>query len=166
MSLNTVKIEQPKRVTHSYQQTINGTIEDIFPLYCPVKELLWTESWNPKVVYSKSGLVEPDCVFISQEGEQEATWFVTVYDTEQGCVEMIKHVPGITMTKLVILVEPLNNQKTRAIITYSATSLSSLGDTLLKKLTKEAFDISMNAWEQAMNHYLQTGQMLKGLPAF
>ena len=53
-----MEVKKPNRVSHTYEQTINGTIKDIMPLYCPVRELDWCENWNPKSVYSNSGLVE------------------------------------------------------------------------------------------------------------
>ena len=161
-----MKICEPNRITHSYEQTIEGSIEEIFPLYCPVKEALWTEGWDPNVVYSESGVVEPECVFITEENGLASAWFVAVYDIEQGCVEMIKHTPAITISKLKIIVEPISEKTTRALISYSITSLSSSGDDGLKEFTKENFDISMDAWEKAMNHYLKTGKMLTGLPKF
>lgn len=161
-----MKICKPNRTTHNYVQTIKGTIEEIFPLYCPVKEALWTEGWDPKVVYSKSGTVEPECIFITEDNGLEAAWFVTVYDLEQGRVEMIKHTPGLTISKLKIIVEKISDKTTRALISYGITSLSNSGDDGLKEFTKENFDISMDAWEKAMNHYLKTGKMLTGLPKF
>ena len=157
---------KPNRMTRSYEQTIEGNIEDIFPLYCPVKEALWTEGWDPKVVYSRSGVVEPECVFITKDDGLESAWFVTVYNIEQGCVEMIKHTPRVTMSKLNIIVEALSDKKTRALISYSITSLSRSGDAVLEKFTRESYNISMDAWEKAMNHYLKTGKMLTGLPEF
>ena len=157
-----MKISKPNRVAHTYEQTINGTIEEIFPLYCPVRELDWAYGWNPKVVYSNSGLVEPDCVFITEHDGHETVWYVSVYDIEQGRVEMIRHTTGVTFTKLEIIVEPISEDKTKAVITYSKTSLSEIGDKVLKEFTKENYDIMMNSWEKEMNHYLKTGEMLTG----
>ena len=34
---------------------MEGTPEDIFPLYCPVKETEQCEGWDPSVVYSETG---------------------------------------------------------------------------------------------------------------
>jgi len=157
-----MKISKPNRVAHTYEQTINGTIEEIFPLYCPVRELDWAYGWNPKVVYSNSGLVEPDCVFITEHDGHETVWYVSVYDIEQGRVEMIRHTTGVTFTKLEIIVEPISEDKTKAVITYSKTSLSEIGDKVLKEFTKENYDIMMDSWEKEMNHYLKTGEMLTG----
>ncbi|MCG8619265.1 MAG: hypothetical protein MI802_23845 [Desulfobacterales bacterium] len=159
-------IDAPKRVTHSYVQTIEGTPEEIFPLYCPVKETLWCEGWDPVAVYSGSGVVEPDCVFTTEENGIESAWYVTVYDFEQGQVEMVKHTPGVTILKLIIKIEPVSGKKTRATISYGLTSLGRSGDEVLKAFTKESYDRDMAAWETAMNHYLKTGEMLTGLPKF
>ena len=41
-----------------------------------------------------------------------------------------------------------------------------MGDKALEGFTKEDYDIMMDSWEKAMNHYLKTGEMLTGLPNF
>ncbi|KJF42091.1 hypothetical protein [Draconibacterium sediminis] len=161
-----MKIEKPNRVSHAYVQTIHGKMEEILPLYCPVRELDWCENWNPKTVYSNSGLVEKDCIFITPDGETDVVWIVTDYDTEKGHVEMFYHVPQVLITKLEIQVTALSENKTEIVLTYSKTSLSEKGDKILEKFTKEEYDIMMDSWEKAMNHYLATGIMLTNLPNF
>lgn len=161
-----MKIEKPNRVSHIYEQTINGKKEEIMPLYCPIRELDWCENWNPKIVYSNSGLVEKDCIFITPHGESDMVWIVTDYDTKKGHVEMFYHVPDVLVTKLEIQVTAITENKTKVVLTYSKTSLSELGDKIINEFTKKEYDIMMNSWEQAMNHYLKTGEMLTGLPDF
>jgi len=162
----TMKIEKPNRVSHTYEQSINGAIKDIMPLYCPVRELDWCENWNPKVVYSNSGLVEKNCIFITSHGEDDVVWIVTDYDVARGHVKMIYHVPGVQVTKLEIQLTPITENKSKAVLKYSKTSLSDLGDKVLEAFTKEEYDIMMDSWEKAMNHYLKTGEMMTGLPNF
>jgi hypothetical protein len=111
-NMRKTKVDKPNRVSYVYKQTINGTKEEIMPLYCPVKELDWCENWNPKAVFSNSGLVEKDCIFITSDGETDIVWIVTDYDIEKG------------------------------------------------------HDIMMDSWEKAMNYYLETGEILTGLPNF
>jgi len=161
-----MKIEKPNRVSHTHEQTIKGTILEIMPLYCPVRELDWCENWNPKVVYSNSGFVEKDCIFITSHGDDDIVWIVTDYNIEKGHVEMLYHVPGVLVTKLEIQVTPLDDEKTKVVLTYSKTSLSEIGDKILEEFTKEDYDIMMDSWGKAMNHYLETGEMLTGLPNF
>ena len=140
-----MEVKKLNRVSYTCEQTINGTIKDIMPLYCPVRELDWTENWDPKVAYSNSGLVEKDCIFITSHGDDDVVWIVT---------------------KLEIQVSPIREDKTRAVLTYSKTSLSEMGDKVLEGFTKEDYDIMMDSWEKAMNHYLITGEILTGLPNF
>jgi hypothetical protein len=161
-----VKITTPRRITHTYEQTINGTLKDIMPLYCPVRELEWCENWNPKAVYSNSGFVEKDCIFVTPNGKTDVVWIVSDYNLENGHAEMFYHVPGILVTKLEIQVTAVTEGMAKAVITYSKTSLSTLGDNDLAGFTKEYFEVFMDSWEKAMNHYLKTGEMLTGLPNF
>ncbi len=161
-----MKVSKPNRVSYTYVQTINGTIKEIMPLYCPVKELDWCENWDPKIVYSNSGLVEKDCIFITLREKKDIVWIVTGYNIEKGHVEMIYHIPGVLVTKLEIQVTPIMENKTKAVLTYSKTSLSDEGDKELEKFTNRNFNIMMDSWEKAMNHYLKTGRMLTGLPDF
>ena len=162
----TMKIKKPNRISHTYNQTIDGIVKEIMPLYCPVRELDWCENWNPKAVYSNSGLVEKDCIFITSHGEEDVVWIVSAYDVEKGYVEMFYHVPRVLVTKLEIRVTQVDESKTNVVLIYSKTSLSELGDKVLKEFTKEAYDIMMDSWEKAMNHYIKTGKMLTGLPNF
>lgn len=164
--MSTMQVKKPNRVSFAYEQTINGTIKEIMPLYCPVRELDWCENWNPKVVYSNSGLVEKDCIFITLHEDVDILWIVTDYDIEKGHVEMFYQIPNALVTKLEIQATPIGENKTKALLSYSKTSLGKLGDKIIKEFTKEEYDKMMDSWEKAMNHYLKTGQMLTGLPNF
>lgn len=161
-----MKIEAPRRITHTYEQTINGSFKDIMPLYCPVRELDWCENWSPRVVYSQSGLIEKDCIFITPYADEDVVWIVSDYDPESGHVKMFYHVPGVLVTKLEIQLTVITDCKSKAIIQYCKTSISEAGDKALEDFSKESYDTMMDSWEKAMNHYLKTGEMLCGLPNF
>lgn len=161
-----MKIVKPHRISRSFIQHINGSIKEIMPLYCPIKEIDWCENWNPKMVYSYSGLVEKDCIFITPYEETDVLWIVTDYNIKSGHAEMFYHLPGVLVTKLEIQIKTITKCKTKAVLTYSKTSLSEAGDRILGEFTKEMFDIMMTSWEMAMNHYLKTGTKLTGLPHF
>jgi hypothetical protein len=164
--MSNLKIEKPHRVSHTYVQTINGNIKEIMPLYCPVRELDWCENWNPKIVYSNSGLVEKDCIFTTPHGDSDIVWIVTDYDIEKGHVEMVYHIPGVLVTKLEIQLTSITEGKTKATITYTKSSLSEMGNKALEGFTQKEYDTMMDSWEKAMNHYMNTGKLLTGLPNF
>lgn len=159
-----MKILKPNRISHSYTQTINGSVKEIMPLYCPVRELDWIERWDAKEVYTNSGYVEDDCIFTTSHGDDDLVWIVTDYDINKGHVEMYYVVPDLMITRLEIQLTPLSGKTTNALITYTKTSISEKGDKALKLFTKEQYEHMMLSWEKSMNHYLETGQMLKGLP--
>lgn len=91
-----MKIKSPIRAQRTYVQKLSAPPERVFPLVCPVREAEWIEGWDPIVVYSRSGVAEPDCVFITREGERETTWAIT----DHGRVEMVRMTPGSTVCKL------------------------------------------------------------------
>lgn len=39
-------IRQPKRVRHSYTQSLIAPPGKVFPLLCPVREKEWVSDWN------------------------------------------------------------------------------------------------------------------------
>jgi hypothetical protein len=69
----------------------------VFPLLCPVREADWIDGWGPIAVWSKSGLVEPDCVFLTRSEPHESIWYVTCHEPERNHVEMLKITPGVTV---------------------------------------------------------------------
>ena len=48
-----MRIMQPNRVTHTYQQRLKALPATVFPLLCPVRETEWANEWSPELVVSK-----------------------------------------------------------------------------------------------------------------
>jgi len=153
-------VTTPVRVSHTGRQVINGSPDGIFPLYCPVRELEWVPDWSPRFVTSASGVAEHECVFITGEPDQEAIWVVTRHDPKNHGLEMIKVTPGVTVCRLEIHLEPLSEQRTRAVITYTHTSLGPAGDDFVAGFTQDHYSEFMANWARAMNHFLETGRCL------
>ena len=59
-----MKIAAPNRVRHTYVQKLVASPAEVFPLLCPVREADWLDGWDPLEVWSRSGVAEPDCVFV------------------------------------------------------------------------------------------------------
>ena len=64
---------QAQRVTHQFTQTNFAPPETVFPLLCPVREADWVPGWQYRLIYSKSGVAEAGCVFITEENNRETT---------------------------------------------------------------------------------------------
>lgn len=154
-----MNIRPPNRVTHTYTQRLVAPPAGVFPLLCPVREADWIDGWNPLLVLSVSGLVEPDCVFVTDARPYDAVWYVTRHEPERWFVEMIKITPEVTACKLTIRVRPAGGGS-EADVTYSHTSLGPQGDVFLATFTAEFYVQFMREWEDRMNHYLQHGTAL------
>lgn len=155
-----MKIEDPRRKRHSFVQEIQARPEDVFPLLCPVRELDWVPNWAPEVVIAKSGLAEPECVFITPAKPHNAIWIVSLHDPERFKVEMYKVTPRHTVGKLEIRLSASKNSLTRAEVAYTFTSLGPDGDAFLETFTEKWCKEFMLNWQNALNHYLTTGSKI------
>lgn len=153
-------IEPPKRIKHSYTLNLAAPPEIVFPLLCPVRESDWTPDWDPVKVISKSGVAEQDCMFITPAQPQDAVWIVTQHDPEAFRVEMYKITTGHTVAKLVIALSHAGGNTTRADVSYEYTALGSLGEKFLVGFTSSWYENFMKEWEDALNHYLTTGDKI------
>jgi len=151
-------VEEPYRVTRSYVQKIHAPPGDVFPLLCPVRETEWVKGWNPIVVYSRCGVAEPDCVFLTGEGEPESVWVVTKQDWEKYELEIIRFTPWTTVVKISISLRQNDEAETDAEVTYTYTALSEAGKDFVNNYTESYYNEFMQYWEAAINAYLSSGE--------
>lgn len=148
--------------TYSYTQTNNGSIENVFPLLCPVRELDWLDGWNFKMIHSNSGLIEKDCVFTTpHHGEYETVWHVTQYDKLNYKIEFLRVTPNENVVKINILLDRINVQQTKAIIDYQYTALNEEQNEFINNELGQSFIDSMKWWEKSIDYYLASGKMLR-----
>jgi hypothetical protein len=151
-------IETPCRRKHTYTQAIAATPDEVFPLLCPVREEDWAPGWRTRLVMSKSGLIEEDCMFITPGEPADAIWIVTDHDPEAHRVRMYKVVPGVVVSRLEIALAE-DGPGTKATIAYEHTALSEAGRVIVAEHTEASYRKFMKGWEAAMNSYLKTGKM-------
>jgi hypothetical protein len=77
---------------------------------------------------------------------------------------MLKITPGVTACRLNI---QLGKDATGCIadVTYTHTSLGPAGNDLVAAFTAEHYQEFMQGWEDALNHFLTTGSLLRDDPA-
>ncbi len=149
-----MKVVEPFRVTRSYVQKIRAHPAKVFALLCPVREAEWVKGWDPLVVYTRSGLAETECVFLTGDDDPDAVWVITRYDREQYALEIIKVTPWATVAKINISLTKNAEEGTDAEVTYSYTALSDAGKEFVDSYTEEYFTAFMRHWEAALNDYL------------
>ncbi|MEN8251471.1 MAG: hypothetical protein ABFS32_21280 [Bacteroidota bacterium] len=157
-------ISKPNRKKHGYTQHLNAPPDKVFPLLCPVLEAEWAPGWMPESVYTESGVCEQECIFITPPGipseVENAIWIVSNHDLKNWIVEMYKVVPHHSISKLVISLSGEHNNRTAAHISYEITAIGMAGNEFLEEFTKDWYEKFMSDWENAMNHYLDTGKMI------
>jgi hypothetical protein len=156
-----VRIQKPHRLQHSYVQSLQGTPETVFPLLCPVRELDWVPGWDPHWVLSQSGVAEPECIFSTSGEPSAAIWIISCHQPENYYLEMYKVTPGNTVGKLCIQLRATGAESCAAEISYEYTALGPAGDEFLEGFTAEWYEAFMHGWQNALNHYLQTGSLLR-----
>lgn len=148
--------------TFIYQQINNASRAKVFPLLCPVKEADWIDGWKYRMIHSKSGVIEKDCVFATpNEDGTETIWQVTQYNPADFKIEFVRFLQDKNIVRLNICLEIINENSTKAIIEYKYTGLCDEQNKIIKKEQERSFIQSMDWWEKAINYYLQTGEMLK-----
>jgi len=153
-----MKIERPARVRRSWTQHIKAAPDEVFPLLCPVRECDWVQGWKPAQVFAESGRAEQDCVFTTSDQGRDAIWVFTEWDPKNWRVELIKITPGVTVGKITLRLTP-EEGGTAAEVTYMHTALSEEGRSFLESFSETFYARFMKEWEEAMNHYLKTGEM-------
>jgi hypothetical protein len=149
-----MKILEPFRVTRTYVQKLQGTPGEVFPLLCPVRETEWVDGWDPLVVFSRCGLAEPDCVFLTGNEEPDSIWVVTERDSERFELEIIKVTPWATIAKITISLRQNEQSGTDATVTYTYTALSEEGKDFVNNYTESYYTEFMRYWEAKLNDYL------------
>lgn len=155
-----MNIGKPNRVTRSYTQRLVGGPSAVFPLLCPVREADWIDGWDPVFVLTDSGVAEADCVFVTGASPNEAVWYITRHEREQGYVEMIKITPLVTACRLSIRLREVESGS-EALVTYTHTSLGPRGDAFVESFTDDYYLAFMRDWEARINHYLLHGVVLR-----
>lgn len=150
---------QARRVTHEYTQTNCAPAETVFPLLCPVREADWVPGWQYRLIYSKSGVAEAGCVFITEENNRETTWIVTEYDPAAFRIAFVWLDPRMVTAQIRIRLEP-SGDATSAHIQYTYTGLSPEGNREVERFDENWFRHKMQSWEAAINHYLRTGKRI------
>ena len=73
----------------------------------------------------------------------------------------MKITPTVTVARIAFRLHT-NSEGCRATVRYSHTSLDPAGDAFLEKFTETYFQKFMQTMEARLNHYLTTGECLRG----
>ena len=154
---------QAERVSKTATITLEENMDRVFPLFGPVEEKKWAEGWNPEILYPASAQIGEGMVFTTQghgHGEDTFAWIVSKYQPENHLIEYTVSTPNRYWT-INIQCQPLSDGQTKATISYTYTGLTALGNQINRHAIEKMYEKNLKDWEDAINHYLKTGQALK-----
>ena len=152
-----------ERVSKSATITLEGPIERVFPLFGAIEEKQWADGWNPTVLYPLSEQIEEGMVFTTPghgHGETTVAWIMSKYQTDNRLIEYIVSTAN-RYWMITIQCFALSATQTKSTIRYTYTGLTLLGNEINKHAIEKMYERNLKDWEEAINHYLKTGKVLK-----
>lgn len=153
---------QRLRVQFAHQQQVRGRPEQIFPLLCPRREYDWIPGWSCRMVYSRCGFAEPDCVFQTGAGDATDTWVVSRYDPP-------RHIGFVRVDRwramsYEISLSPGSEGTVRLDWRQTVTALDAEGEAVVADMGEAEFAARIGGLERMLQHYLDTGEPLENSP--
>ena len=136
--------------------TLNGKIENVFPLFGAFEERKWAKDWNPVLIYPSNEIIEEGTTFKTEchgLGESEFIWRVPKFEAEKFLIQYLVSTENRYWT-ITIKCNPINENRTSAEITYTFISLNELGNKINEHSLEEMYANDLKDWENAINSYL------------
>lgn len=150
-----------RRAVKTATQHLLAPPDKVFPLLCPKREYDWIEPWKCRIVHSESGIAELDCIFVTDfPNEGEDVWVVSVYRPNEE-IQFVRF-NGRRVIRYGITLTDDGDGTTTAEWRQVLTGLKEEGNRLVDGLTDEAYRQKIAVLERLLNHYLTTGEMLRG----
>ncbi len=159
-----VSVFKSERVSRTSTITLNAPLERVFPLFGPIREREWAAGWDPQILYSTTDLVEEHMVFKTPShhghGEPDYTWTVSKYLPDQALIEYTVFAPERLWWITIQCREDIVGETTKAEIAYTYTGLTEKGNAINERALEAMYRRDLKDWEEAINHYLETGKRL------
>ena len=149
-----------ERIQRSAIIVIDGKIENVFPLFGPIREMEWAEGWNPEIIYRSApdALMEEHMIFQTNGHDEKYTWTISQYRPEHHLIEYTVSTCERIWFIRVRCQEV--GERTEAGVSYTYTALTENGARKNAHALKSMFAHNLKDWEEAINYYLKTGKQL------
>lgn len=161
VSKSSAQIFECERISQEETIQLNGVIDEVFPLFGPIKEMDWAPGWSPEILFTTTGEVEEHMIFKTKEkfeGEGDYIWVVSQFAPKQFFIEYTIS----TKERIWFVRVQCSAQEgtTIAKVKYTYTGLTNQGNALNRIALGKMFERNLKDWEEAINHYLHTGEKL------
>ena len=155
-----------KRVEATVTREIKASPRTIFPLACPVEELRWIPQWDYRLIYSKSGVNENNCIFNEDksglhffEKPLTTTWVTTMHDPENYHILFQLNLAGKAVIAFEIRFCEVAKQVSRCTWHMVFTALDEEANAMADDIIRVKLELAMTFLADALKHYCETGEM-------
>ncbi len=153
------KNENSKIVSHRFN--VKASAHDVFPLLCPTREYDWIEDWSCRLIHSRSGFAEANCVFETNfPGQEKEIWIVNRFEPPRA-IEFVKMAADLYVVKYDITLTPNDDVTCETSWTQTLVGLNDAGNEIVENFDVAAYHEKMAMVGKMLNHYLLTGEKLK-----
>lgn len=148
-----------KRKQQEFSGTWETTVEELFPLFCPVREADWIPGWDSELIYTDSGLAEDNCIFKTDRSSDVGygLWMFIGYEVNRY-LEFVRIQEDI-ISRACITVNDNNDGTVSATWKILYTGLTEKGNKEIDKLP-EKNPPQAGAHEKMIDHYLKKGKTI------
>jgi len=148
-----------ERITKTATIFVNGSPDQVFPLFGAFEERKWSEGWEPILIYPDTETIDDGTTFVTRghnHGEKKFTWIVTRYDNPQHTIQYLVYTENRHWI-ITITCKPYNENQTKATITYAFTGHNSFGNEIDQAMLTKMYAKGLRDWEEAINRHLASG---------
>jgi hypothetical protein len=150
-----------KKVSRTATITVNGKIENVFPLFGAFEERKWADGWSPKLIYPDTEIIEEGTTFKTRghgHDEKEFIWRVSKYEADKFMIQYLVSSENRYWT-ITVKCDRLNTNHTSAKVTYTFIGLNELGNNINEHSIQVMYKYNLKDWEEAINYYLVNGKV-------
>jgi hypothetical protein len=135
--------------------TLEGSVEEVFPLFSPLGEKHWVPDWNPELLHPPGVVWEEGLVFRTGEEMGEAIWVVTRLDRALHQVQYHRVEPGRYVARIEVRCSAAADGATEASTEYEFIGLSRRGNDEIAAMSQKGYVQKMARWRGWINAYLE-----------
>lgn len=143
-----------RQIVRDYTLALHAAPQFVFPLLCPVREYEWIPGWSCDLVHTRSGVIEPGCIFRTHF-HIDAIWYVTQHDPVLYQVGFVQVFSDVAVGRFGIQLEPVGGDRCVGRMRSELTALSPQADSNFEEFA-DARDTGLRRLEGLLNDFLDS----------
>jgi hypothetical protein len=128
--------------------TVNGTVDEVFPLFSPDGERSWVPEWDPELLHPRGAVWQEGLIFRTREECGDAIWIVRRLDQSHHIVAYDRVEPERYVARVKVQCSAAGQGRTDVTTTYEFIGLSDTGNHEIGAMTPDAYAAKMRRWQQ------------------